>query len=176
MDKLLVINYTLSQYFQKDIRTKEYNGTIEVDDILITLENPPKRFKSEFNEISCFLPHDNLEIISGNDRLVDISCWLINPNDEEIEKARSILEEEFVRRVSILKKDFLEKVNKLLPETNYDYYFTDIHRTCDTLGDILSNKMSICIDLCKIGEGDCNRISDSSCKYCILKKLQETRK
>lgn len=55
MDKLLVINYTLSQYFHKDIRIKEYNGTIEADDILITLENPPKRFKSEFNEISCFL-------------------------------------------------------------------------------------------------------------------------
>ena len=26
MDKLLVINYTLSQYFQKDIRTKEYKS------------------------------------------------------------------------------------------------------------------------------------------------------
>lgn len=176
MDKLLVINYTLSQYFHKDIRIKEYNGTIDADDILITLENPPKRFKSEFNEISCFLPHNNLEIISGNDRLVDIYCWLINTNDEEIEKAHSVLEEEFVRRVSILKKDFLEKVNKLLSETNYDYYFTDIHRTCDTLADILSNKMSICIDLCKIGEGDCNIISDSSCKYCIFKKLQEIRK
>lgn len=123
-----------------------------------------------------FLPHDNLEIISGNDRLVDISCLLINTNDEEIEKACSILEEEFIRRVSILKKDFLEKVNKLLPETNYDYYFADIHRTCDTLGDILSNKISICSNLCIFGKYNCSRIGDSSCKYCILKKLQEIRK